>query len=166
MLKLKIFEQTKTGYCGPAALKMAFWFYGLKASEKELAKRAKTTQKMGTGPANMIRAVKSFDWHGFWKEGGKVEDLKYFIKQGKPVVVDWFSVDEGHYSVAVGLDKKFVYLADPEFGKTKRLPTRCFKNVWFDFEGPYTKHLKKCHFGWLLVPTPKRIRYKIRGNYF
>ncbi len=165
MLKIRIFEQSK-GMCGPSSLRMVFDYWGLKLTEKELAKKSGAKAEKGVNPDNMIKAVKSLGWHGFFKEGGKLKELEYFVSQKMPVVVDWFSEDEGHYSVVIGIDKKFVYLADPEFGRINKIPAGRFLNVWFDFEGPDIKHAKKLYFGWLLAFGPDLIKEKIKGNYF
>lgn len=174
MLKLKVFEQTKTGFCGPVSLLMVLNFYGLETSEKELARRSKTTEKKGASGKNLITAIKSFGWHGFWKEDGKIAELEYFIKQGKPIIVDWFSEYEGHYSVIIGIDKKYIYLADPELGKINKLSLERFKTMWFDFEGPLASRTAIWHIGWMLVPSPEKLiprpgtgrGQKIKGHYF
>ncbi len=165
MIKLKIFEQTK-GMCGPASLRMVFDYYGLKLSEKELAQKSGASVSKGASPDDLIKAVKSSDWHGFFKEGGRLKELEYFVSRNMPVVVDWFSEYEGHYSVVTGVDRKFVYLADPEFGRINKIFRDRFLNVWFDFEGPYIRHSKKLHFGWMLVPSPEKLLKKFRGTYF
>ena len=51
--------------------------------------------------------------------------------------MDWFSVDDGHYSVVIGMDKKFIYLNDPEWGKVRKLELKIFKRVWFDYKGDF-----------------------------
>jgi predicted double-glycine peptidase len=166
MLKLKIFEQTKSGYCGPASLLMVMDFYGFKTTEKELVKRCKTTVRKGASGRNLVAAIKSFDWHGFWKEDGKIAELEYFIRSGRPIIIDWYSEYEGHYSVIIGIDKKYVYLADPETGKINRLLLERFKTVWFDFEGPLASRTARWHIGWMLVPSPDKLEHKINGHYF
>lgn len=89
-------------------------------------------------------------------------------------MVDWFSLYgehyEGHYSVAVDIDRKYIYLADPEIGKIRKILIEAFKKVWFDFEGPHLKNANRLYFGWMFVPSPKMINFragsKIKGHYF
>ena len=170
MINLKIFEQTKSGYCGPAALQTVLWFYNLKKNEKELGRLCKTTVKEGTKPVDLIEAVKSMGWHGFWKENATIQDLKYFLKLGKPILVDWFSLYgehyEGHYSVIIGIDGDYIYLADPEIGKARKILIDAFLKVWFDYDGSHLKNAKRLYFGWLFVVLPQEIEFKIKGNYF
>jgi predicted double-glycine peptidase len=170
MIKLKIFEQTKSGYCGPAALRTVLWFYGFKKSEKELGRLCKTTAKEGTKPEDLIEAVKLIGWHGFWKEKASISDIKYFLKQGRPVLVDWFSLYgehyEGHYSSIIGMDKKYIYLADPEIGQTRKILAEAFLKVWFDYDGSNIKNARRLYFGWMLAPAPIKIKAGLKGNYF
>ncbi len=49
--------------------------------------------------------------------------------------MDWFSGDDGHYSVVVGIDRKYIHLQDPELGKVRSLDIPTFRRVWFDFPG-------------------------------
>jgi predicted double-glycine peptidase len=166
MIKLKIFRQKMSAYCGPAALRIIFYYYGLRPSEEAIAKKAGTTFFRGTSHAGMKRAVKSFGWYGFWKERGRISDLRHFVRLKRPVIVDWFSVHEGHYSVVAGISKKFIFLADPELPTANKLPVEIFKKIWFDFDGSSIKKPGQWHFEWLMAPTPEKTRYKIKGNYF
>ena len=72
-----------------------------------------------------------------------------WLEKGVPVIVDWFTrgrkdygdsdVADGHYSVVMGLDDKYIYLQDPEIGKMRKLDREDFMTVWFDFTGKYIK---------------------------
>ncbi|MCX6765192.1 MAG: hypothetical protein NT148_01485, partial [Candidatus Nealsonbacteria bacterium] len=46
---------------------------------------------------------------------------------------------DGHYSVVIGLDDKFIYLQDPEIGRMRKIKRYDFMRVWFDFKGDYIK---------------------------
>ena len=162
MLKLKPLRQT-SGFCGPAALKIVLDYYGFKISEARLAKIIMAKRKTGTKPRQMTEGLKFLGYHGFWKENGKIKDLEYFIKLGLPIIVNWFSCLEGHYSVVVGLEKGNIVLMDPEIAKARKVPVKVFEKIWWDFERPYAK---KWHFKWFLVPTLKKKAFKIEGNYF
>ncbi len=140
MLKIKPYEQTAgLSSCGPVSLKMVLEFYGIKESEKKLVKICGSTARRGTGAEGFRKAARYFGFKIFIKEFTDFSDIIFYLKKKIPVIVDWFSTDEGHYSVAVGLDQKYIYLADPEFGKIKKMPKDVFRRVWFDFSGPYLK---------------------------
>ncbi|KKS74108.1 MAG: hypothetical protein UV45_C0012G0004 [Candidatus Azambacteria bacterium GW2011_GWB1_42_72] len=101
--------------CGPASLKMVLEYFGMEKSEEELG------QLTHCGFNALIKDMADFD------------DIKKYLDQEIPVIVDWFSENDGHYSVAVNMDKENIYLQDPEIGSIRELPLETFKRVWFDF---------------------------------
>lgn len=139
MLKVKPFEQ-KVGFCGPASLKMVLDYFGIKKSEKELARLSGCTRFKGVEAEGLLRAVKKLGLKGFIRDFSNIRDIKrYVIKKKIPVIVDWFSADEGHYSVVVGVDSRNIFLQDPEIGCVKRMRIETFRRVWFDFPGEFLK---------------------------
>lgn len=134
MLKVPPFEQSAHGYCGPACLKMVFGYFGVKKSEREFVRLSGATQKHGVGAAGLLKAARALGFRGFVKDYATFADLgRYVLRRRIPVVVDWFSVDDGHYSVVAHLDRKNIYLVDPEFGRRRAMPLMTFRRVWFDF---------------------------------
>lgn len=154
LLKVKHFRQTP-GLCGPASLKITFSFFGKNYSEKKLAQLTGATIKKGVEPDDLIKAGRRLGFKTYAKEFGKISDLDYFInKRQLPVIVGWFSKDEGHYSVAIGLDKKFIYLADPEKGGLRKITKERFKKIWFDFKGEIINSKSDLILRWFLVISP------------
>ena len=139
MLNIKPFMQ-KSGYCGPASLKMILNFYGLNKTEKELAKLTGASKSKGVGAEGILKAAKKLGFKGFYKDFSSFDDIKkYVINKKIPVIVDWFSKDEGHYSVVVNIGKENIYMQDPELGFIRAMKLSRFKRVWFDFPGPFLK---------------------------
>lgn len=137
MINLKPLKQTKS-YCGPFSLRMIFDYYGKNVSGKEIARVAKTTIKDGTSPKNMVLAAKHFGFNASYKENSSLEEIKELVdKQKVPIIVNWFSDTEGHYSVVVGFRNGKIYIQDPEYGKLKNMRTEDFMKVWFDFSKNY-----------------------------
>ena len=52
-----------------------------------------------------------------------------------PVIVDWFSTDEGHYSSVVDINQENIYLQDSELRGIRTMKIKTFRRVWFDFSG-------------------------------
>lgn len=156
MIKLKPFRQSP-GLCGPASLKMVFDYYGVSASEAEIAKVAGATKEKGVSKAGLIKAAKHFGFRVFSKEKSSLNDLRYFIKRKIPVIVDWFSEDEGHYSVVVGIDKKNIILMDPSYLRRRKFSLEKFLRVWFDFPGKFIKDPKDLVLRLILVVTPFKV---------
>lgn len=83
------------------------------------------------------------------KNNSSFKDIENWLDKKVPVIVNWFTkgrqdyseseVADGHYSVAAGLDDKFIYLQDPEIGKIRKLKREDFMTVWFDFKGKCIK---------------------------
>ncbi len=140
MLSLKPFKQSAS-FCGPASLKMVLEFYGIKKSEKELAKLSGATKQHAVGAKGILDAAKKLGLKAFVKDFSTLSDIKkYVLKKKIPVIVDWFAGQDGHYSVVVHIDRKNIWLQDPEIGKIRKLDLETFKRVWFDFPGNFLKN--------------------------
>ena len=132
MIKLKTFKQSK-GYCGPASLKMVLSAYGINKSEDFLAELTKSSRTKGCKEENMVKAAKKFGLKGYVKQKSSIKEIKLLVNQGIPVIVDWFSPEEGgHYSVVVGFKENNLFLADSHFGKVKKHKITEFEERWFD----------------------------------
>lgn len=136
ILKVPVYRQSPA-HCGPASLQMILDFYGREESEYSIARRAKTTMEKGTSPSNLASAAKHFGLVGNWMSYGTVRDLKKYVDAGVPVIVNWFSVNEGHYSVVVGVDDNKIVIADPETATKRKFSHDDFTRIWFDFTGDH-----------------------------
>ncbi len=150
LLAVKPFQETLyKSYCAPATLKMLLQYYGIEKSEKELARLLGTTEKTGTTVEDFVKGLKHFGLKAKVKNYSTFKDIEKYLKKDIPVVVDWFTkgrsddpdwfTADGHYSIAVGLDKKYIYLQDPEIGGMRKLKREDFLKVWFDYLGEYLK---------------------------
>ncbi len=150
LLKIKSFQETlHKGYCGPAVLKMVLEYYGIEKSEKELAKLARTSKGAGTDDKAIGKALNRCGLKTTIKNNAGFADIQKYLHRGIPVIVDWFTrgrsdypdsaVADGHYSVVIGLDPKFIYFQDPEIGKMRKIARDNFLRVWFDYRGEYLK---------------------------
>ena len=110
-------------------------YFGVKKSQKEWGKECGTTRKDGTSAKRMVAAAREAGFSAMVKDNASFSDIQKWLRKKIPVIVDWFSVDEGHYSVAVKLDRKYIWLADPETAKIRKMDRKIFFRVWFDFHG-------------------------------
>lgn len=140
MLAVKPIRQ-KPNFCGVASLKMVLDYFCVEISEKALIELTGATARKGTSFEGMKKAAQRLGFEFYQKDGAKFSDIRYWLNKKIPPIVDWFSIfggyAEGHYSVVVGLDKKFIYLQDPEIGRLRRMERKDFLRVWFDFEGDF-----------------------------
>jgi len=148
LLKLRKYKQSDDSLCGPASIRIVLSYYGIKASEEEIAKRSKHTYERGTNDTNMKKAVESYGLSCKIKNNSSFEDIKYYLAQEIPLIVDWFTGDatengtpNGHSSVVAGINDNYIFLLDPWDGKIKKLPKEDFERVWFDWKRTKTIHV-------------------------
>lgn len=137
MLAIKAVKQSE-GHCGPASLQMVLGYLGIEKTEKEIAALAGTSVENGTGAEGLVKAAEALGRTAIIKDFATVEDIQeYVVNQKIPVIVDWFSHDDGHYSVVSDIDvsKGEITIVDPEIGDTVTMSIKDFKRVWFDFPG-------------------------------
>jgi ABC-type bacteriocin/lantibiotic exporter with double-glycine peptidase domain len=138
ILPVKPYRQSP-GQCGAACLKMVLSYYGIEKPEKAIVKLTKGSTAKGTSARQLVVAARKLGLRGSVKDDSSLREIAAFLKAGIPVIVDWFSADDGHYSVVVGLDRKHIYLQDPEIGHLRTMSRETFLRVWFDFPGRFMK---------------------------
>jgi len=149
-LNVKSFQETLyADMCGPATIKIVLGYYGIDKTEKELAKMAGFKKGLGIDDKGIKKVAEKLGFKVKIKNNSNFEDIEKWLKKDIPVIVNWFTrgrndypeseTADGHYSVAVGLDDKFIYLQDPEIGKIRKIKRNDFMRVWFDFKGSYLK---------------------------
>lgn len=150
MLKIKPFQETLgADMCGPGSLKILLSYYGIEKNEKELAVMCGAKKDIDANDQGLKRAAEKLGFEVKIQNNSSFEDIEKWLEKGVPVIVDWFTrgrtdytdakVPDGHYSVVVGLDEKYIYLQDPEIGEIRKLEKEDFMTVWFDFTGKYIK---------------------------
>ena len=148
ILEVKPFQETlNASMCGPATLKILLDYYGIKKSEKELARMSGWNKTLGIDDQAMKKTAEKLGFKVKIKNNSKYSDLQKWLEKGIPVIVNWFTrgrndypeseTADGHYSVVMGLDDKFIYLQDPEIGRIRKIKKYDFMRVWFDFQGDY-----------------------------
>ena len=149
LLPVKPFQETLGGgYCGPASLKMVLSYYGINKIEEELSKMCKRDPELGVDDKAITEVAESFGFKVEIKNNAEYKDVEGWLDRKVPVIVNWFTrgrydypednVADGHYSVVVGLDDKYIYLQDPEVGRVRKIEREDFLRVWFDFS---TSHI-------------------------
>jgi len=144
MLKVKSFKQPAE-LCGPTSLRMVLDYFGLKITETEVVKLAKYDKKKmnredNTGANRLANTAKSLGFKSFVKDNSNLKDIrKYVVGKKVPVIVNWFSKIEGHYSVVVDINDKQITLMDPETGGLRKMPINLFEDIWFDFSPHYIR---------------------------
>lgn len=133
MIRIKPHKQ-KPGFCGPASLKMILHFHGVEMSEDELGNITMCVPEHGVNGAAIVKAAKELGFHSMIKDAAELADIIMYYEQGLPVIVEWFSADESHFSVVVKIDEKYIYLQDPELADIRRIELVAFERIWFGFD--------------------------------
>lgn len=147
-LDVQPFQETlHMSYCGPGAAKIILNYFGRDDySEQELAALLNTTLEEGTLGRDLKIGMEKLGFKVELKDSATLEDIEYWLKQGVPPIVNWFTpgrtdyhpdlmYPEGHYSVVCGLDETHIYMQDPEIGGMRKIPRQTFMGIWFDYEG-------------------------------
>lgn len=153
------FVRQKKDWCGPACLKMVLQYYGVKKSQAVLARACKTSRVTGTRAKDIIRVANRFGLQGMIRDYTSWKELTKWVEKRKvPVIVNWFSVDEGHYSVAVHVTPNRIVLHDPEHGPLRAFTRTHFFQVWFGFDGEFLENPAKVHVHRIIALFPKHLK--------
>ncbi len=149
-MKLTVpYHEQKTEYtCGPASLKMVFSFLGTFKTEKKIAKHASTDNETGTRHQGMIDAALHQKFYCYVNADSSVDEIRYFINLGLPVIIDYTepSEDDGHYAVVSGYVDGIIILHDPWNGKNFKLEETELIERWHDSHSGH----KSCN-QWMMV---------------
>lgn len=148
-------EREQPGLCGPYALRAVLKFHGDRVSLAALVRLSRATRGSGTTPENLAAAARARGFRTRVRAWAELADLAAELRRRLPPIVLWFSGDEGHYSAVVGLDRRYVVLADPELGRVRKLPRDVFRRVWFDFSTSGPEKGAKLFARWMLVIEPR-----------
>jgi ABC-type bacteriocin/lantibiotic exporter with double-glycine peptidase domain len=143
------------GLCGASALRAALAYWGQEHTEQELAELSGSDPDIGVEAPGLVEAAKKIGFNGFYHDDADLDDLARYLDLGLPVIVNWWSEDEGHFSVVVGMDDKYVYMVDPEKNvHYSRVSIDDFSRNWFDFKEPEQRDLTRRR---LVVIAPAKI---------
>lgn len=144
-------HQENNYFCGPTCLKMVFERFGVKKTEKDLAKLAGTNERSGTSHYGMIEACKKTGFSCFVHENSSLKNVNSFLRMGLPVIVDWTdsSEKEGHYTVVTEISDDSMVFCDPWYGPKHTVDKKTFEKFWHD---GLTKGKK-----WMMVTLPKSV---------
>jgi len=164
MLEIKSFVQSDPSLCGPAVIKMVLNYYGIEASESEIAERCHHTYEVGCNDLQMKEALEAYGLAVKIYENSTIEDLRYWVNHRIPVIIDWFSVGygddvgEGHSSIVVDVDTERVYIVDPWNGELRKIKHNDFMRVWFDWRNDaYIKTWENMILRQAMIAYPKRL---------
>ncbi len=115
---------------------MVLSHYGIEKSEDELAVLTKASRQDGTEPNGIVSGAKDLGFAGsYFKSNSSIKEIKDFVSRDIPVIVLWFSPEEGgHWSVVVGFEDEIIIMADPLLGEFRKMKIPDFLNRWFELD--------------------------------
>lgn len=124
--------------CGPATLQMVLAFLGEQKSQRKIRKLMKASpgelKSHGMDNYKMVRGIQRAGFYAYVNENSNLDELKLFVKQGYPVVVNYIepSHEDGHFAVVKGYNSLLgtIILNDPWNGADFTLPEKKFLARW------------------------------------
>ena len=154
-LEVPFRKQVNEYMCGPATLQMVLAFFGEQLSQRKVRKLMSTSPRelkaRGTDNHKMVRGIQKSGLYAYVNEDSTLEELKYLISLGHPIVISYIepSDNEGHLAVVVGYGAllKEIILNDPWNGQGFKLAESQFVRRWHSL---YDGHSR-----WLMAVSKK-----------
>ena len=164
---VKLRKQRKAYTCGPASLRIIFYYYGHRVSEQELVDFAEIDEN-GTSEYQMRQLAHKYKFSFYGHANGHLKDVSKYIEKGIPILIcyqDYGKIDgnSGHYAVLTSVDKDWVEIADPAnhngtpIAHSKRMMKNNFLYRWFEDE-IYNDGTKQRIKRWYAIIRPKNLR--------
>lgn len=135
--------------CAPAALSMAFSYFGITASQEKLAEELRPYNNLrgdnddkSTPPNELAEKAEEYGLITYFRPNGDIETVKRFLANDIPVVVRtllYADKDYAHYRVIKGYDDNTMqFIQDDSLqGKDLRYSYRDFLRLWKPFNYGY-----------------------------
>ena len=134
----------KKRMCGPASLEIVLRYYGKNKNQNELKKMLGSSILMGTTNSSMIEISKKLGFKVQFKTNSSIEEIRKLISNKIPPIIGWITPRGGsHYSVVQGIDKKYIFIVDPELNKVRKFKIEDFSKRWLDVNWEKLSFLKK-----------------------
>lgn len=130
------YHKQETNYtCGPASMRMALEFFGIKRTEKQIASMMGTNKVRGTWRKFFPRIAERFKLNYVVKRNAGFDDIRKLMKGGYVVIVLYFHPPSGvdHYSVVKEVGKDRIVMWDPSFlgnSMVTEFPLSDFEGMW------------------------------------
>lgn len=152
-MKIKPIKQKDGTSCGPASIKMATDFLGFNYSYAKISNISQYKKREGLFNCDLIETIKKLGLECEERTNSTWEDLIKYNKKDSVIILSWMLRGYiGHFSVLEKVDKKYIYLADPEAGKIIKLQKLVFLRLWFDYDGAqYPKVSNNIQLRWTAI---------------
>jgi ABC-type bacteriocin/lantibiotic exporter with double-glycine peptidase domain len=133
--KIPFFRQQNSYYCGPAIIQMVYAAHGMKITQKEAGRLAKSNGVRGTKTSDLVAVLKKPGLNVTAGERKTVATLKNALKKDAIAVICYTEpvMEWGHYAIVRKFLGNRIVLIDPDSrtGRTSMLVDE-FKRRWKD----------------------------------
>ena len=150
-MKLKFARQRTNYYCGPAIIQMILAAFGVRITQLQAAKLAKTDKlkgratgsETGTSIKNMLAVLRSYNLLVRASNHRSISDIKKALHRDAIVIVCYRErhYGWGHYSIVLGFRGQTIHLLDPDEGPAGiYMSVSEFQSRWHDHIHTHTVH--------------------------
>ena len=114
--KIRLSHQINNYFCGPAVAVTLLTAYGIRATQKKVARLAHTTKAAGTSTKGLASALRSFGMQVREDNGRSLRDIHHASREGKTVIVCYTEPREnsGHYAIVERFRGGKIFLWNPD----------------------------------------------------
>ncbi|MBI2086943.1 MAG: C39 family peptidase [Candidatus Zambryskibacteria bacterium] len=157
-MKVRILKQKHCSGCGPTSIKMIVNYFGIKMSQKNIEILCGNWKKEGMNNKDIVATLKKIGLNVKASYNSGWQDLVAQNSNDKVIIVSWMLRGYvGHFSVVEKMDKKHIWLNDPESGRVIKLEKTIFMRLWFDYDDLwYPKKSSDFKLRWMAVVFQKK----------
>lgn len=137
-MNIPYFKQETIWTCGPAVIRSALAYVGIKKSEKQLIKELNTNKKIGTRNRAIASLMEKYKLNYLVERNNfNPSKIKRLHKEGHVIILDYHYVQDntGHFAIVEKITSKTITLMDPWKGPGQVHDLKKFKTIWYDDEG-------------------------------
>ncbi len=115
-------RQTHPYDCGPNCLRAICSYYGIGPEDENSYIEMCKAKPDGAHPRDIVKAARSVGLNAEFYDEFTVEELKWCIEQGRPVICEiqawgkpenYHKLKDGHYVIAIGFDADHIFFEEP-----------------------------------------------------
>ncbi len=132
--KFPFYFQENDIWCGPAVCQMALAKFGIKRSQKSLAKSLRTSKPWGTQNRAVAAELRRAGLCCESRTNTGFNEIKSWLKKNAVIIVNYLEPDdnEGHFAILKDFNKTHVFLTDPWHGPNFKLDKKEFVARWWN----------------------------------
>lgn len=131
-MEIPFFKQETDYTCGAACVRMILASFGVRKSEKEIAKVMGSSPKVGTWNRQFPLLAEKFKFCYSVGRNSSPKDIRAMLRDGFKIVINFYDPKEevGHYAIVKSANASKIYLIDPWHGPRESYSWKKFLPLW------------------------------------